>query len=132
MTYYILSKDGLQIYDYTSNKDKAENYDLDGYEVFTDLKTICDIIDSNSNRAYCKAWEEVSEDTYYDMLGALPPYRQDSNGFSMSEFDTGSITAYFLEHDGKYYSAKRDVRLYTLQQAYEDLVFQLSHSRGER
>ena len=96
-TYYILDKDGLRLYDYTKNEESVAQYRADGYVIFTTLAQACAVIDENCQKHYCTPWVECSEDEYYDMLGVLPPRNQKEKGFVMSEFLTGTITAFYID-----------------------------------
>lgn len=125
-TFYILDKDGLRLYDYTKNADKAEDYELDGYAIFTNLTEVCELIDANAMKHYCTPWNECSEEHYYDMLGVLPPLVQHSNGFVMSEFTTGRITSFYVEHEGRYFHALRNVDVTTLGDAVGEVKLMLS------
>ena len=45
----------------------------------------------------------VSERVYYDMLGAVPPKKQNATSFYCGEPYSGSLYYYFEKVDGKYY-----------------------------
>ena len=52
---------------------------------------------------------EVDEEEYYEMLNVLPPYRMSSNGFLMSEKESGGWTRNYYKENGKYLRGYADV-----------------------
>ena len=62
---------------------------------------------------------EVSEDKYWDMLGALPPLRMGKKGFLMSEFITGSFTEAYFKKENKFYCQAVN---YLMPSTWKDLI----------
>ena len=69
-------------------------------------------LDQENKKKYCRSWEEVTEDRYWEMLECLPPqmfkWFKGGNIFRMSEYQTGNITDHFMELDWKFYQGTFD------------------------
>ena len=50
-------------------------------------------------------WKEISEKEYDDQLNILPPLQWYNGGFFMSEYYTGTVTAFYQKWRGKYYTS---------------------------
>ncbi|AUH66928.1 DUF1419 domain-containing protein [Paracoccus zhejiangensis] len=48
-------------------------------------------------------WFETTAEIYDNFLNILPPMDYTADGFSMSEFATGSLTDAFLRHGGRFF-----------------------------
>lgn len=80
----------------------------EGCEVL-DFDDAVEQISKASTAKYCKPWIEVTEDTYNEMLGVLPPLNWGRMGFRMSEMLSGDITAHYVRLGGRYYFANRSM-----------------------
>lgn len=75
-------------------------------------KFLCDWQEKN----VITPFTEISEEFYYEALECLPPLRwhdlaPDVNVFFCSEMTTGTITACYIKHQGRYFSALKHLHL---------------------
>jgi len=68
-------------------------------------------INAAANNAYCKPWQEITEDQWMYALEVLPPEKwHHVDGveiFRMSEYLTGNIAAHYCRAGKRYFTANR-------------------------
>tara|TARA_Y100001963_G_scaffold141737_1_gene210328 strand:- start:215 stop:682 length:468 start_codon:yes stop_codon:yes gene_type:complete len=106
----IVKKDGLVAYQdkpispeqYLQANPKASLMPLD--EAVEQIQKI-------NQAEYCKPWEEVSEQSWWDMFEILPPENYVNRGdwemFRIQEYSTGNITAHYARIGKRYFFAER-------------------------
>lgn len=73
---------------------------------------------------------EISERDYYELLGSVPPIKQEENGFIVGECVSGSYYTAVLEHrEGKYASCLIDLNKFT---NIDDLIKIVSEVLGQK
>lgn len=62
---------------------------------------------------YLTAWEQISEEKWFEALECLPPMKwktvDDVELFQMSEMTTGDITGHYARYGEKYFAASRRI-----------------------
>ena len=111
-----VDKDGIERVQYTGGKTLAE-YMADmagrGFEVMP-YEEAARMIWAAQIAEYCKPWQEITKEQWWDMLEVLPPEKwQKVAGveiFRMSEYTNGTVTGHYARLGERYFSANRDIR----------------------
>ena len=117
-TTYICSDTGVERVQYTGGRTLAE-YMADMAELNPDLRVMfydeaAPMIEAAQVAEYCKPWQEITKEQWWDMLEVLPPEKwQKVAGveiFRMSEYTSGTVTGHYARLGDRYFSANRDIR----------------------
>lgn len=87
-----------------------------------------DAIKTNSLNSFDPSWTEITEEDYNYSLNVLPPiYVIGVDGFLMSEFYSGNITAGFIELNGRYFGKYVVAKHWSLE--VQELLEELSNEQ---
>lgn len=102
-SYHILTN-GVNSY----TGETEEDYIAKGYAVLSEEEF--DALNAEHERFICGQWKEITEEEYDDALNVLPPALWKNGGFFMSERYTGTISSFYQEINGKYYTSLQDMK----------------------
>ncbi|MDQ1341326.1 MAG: hypothetical protein QG567_2484 [Campylobacterota bacterium] len=54
-------------------------------------------------------FKEITEDRFYSLLYATPPFKQGKNGFVLGEMLRDNIALFCIEKNNKYYEIEADL-----------------------
>lgn len=117
-TTYICSDTGIERVQYTGGKTLAE-YMADMADLDPDLQVMpyeeaAPMMWAAQIAEYCKPWQEITKEQWWDMLEVLPPEKwQTVDGveiFRMCEYTSGTVTGHYARLGERYFSANRDIR----------------------
>ena len=108
-----LDQDGIEQVAYTEDTLEgylASRFPRGGYLILP-FEEAVEVVQKRQEEQYCSPPIEVTAEQWDDALNVLPPrrWRHDGHveGFCMSEFLTGNLTAHYFRVGGKYYVATR-------------------------
>jgi len=111
-----INKDGVERVQFTGGK-TLDEYMADkvgqGFEVMP-YDMAAPMMEAAQLAAYCKPWQEITKEQWWDMLEVLPPEKwQKVAGveiFRMCEYTSGTVTGHYARLGERYFSANRDIR----------------------
>jgi hypothetical protein len=79
-------------------------------------------------------WEETTEDHYYDMLGAVPPFLRSGSAFAVGEGlcqlnDGTEVNTMFIVVDGRYYTKPDKIKDFDAKKYTEQVRHQLNYGQ---
>ena len=112
-----VDKDGVERVQYTGGKTLAE-YMADMSDLDPDLQVMpyeeaAPMMWAAQIAEYCKPWQEITKEQWWDMLEVLPPEKwQKVAGveiFRMCEYTSRTVTGHYARLGERYFSANRDI-----------------------
>ena len=111
-----VDKDGVERVNFTGGKTLDEYMAAkagQGFEVMP-YDMAAPMMEAAQLAEYCKPWQEITKEQWWDMLEVLPPEKwQTVNGveiFRICEYTSGTITGHYARLGDRYFSANRDIR----------------------